>query len=122
MLSYDDFKRLDLRIGKILKAERIEDSDKLLRLEVDLGSDPSTDSADSPQASSRRDTRQLVAGLAQHYAPETLVGREIVVVATLEPRMLKGVESQGMLLAADAPDGPVLLAPDRDVPPGSTVK
>ena len=106
MIPFEEFKKLDLRIGKILKAERIDGSDKLLRLEVDLGSEP----------------RQLVAGIAAHYAPDALVGREIVVVANLEPRVLKGVESQGMLLAVDVNGEPVLLSPDRDVPPGSIVR
>lgn len=106
MISFEDFKKLDLRVGKILKAERITGADKLLRLEVDIGSE----------------TRQLVAGIAEHYAPEALVGREIVVLTNLEPRVLKGVESQGMLLAADVNGEPVLLSPDREVPPGSIVK
>ena len=106
MISFDEFKKLDLRVGKILKAEPIEGSEKLVRLEVDLG----------------LEQRQLVAGIAQHYAPDALVGRQIVVVANLEPRVLKGVESQGMLLAADMDGEPILLAPERDVPPGSVVK
>lgn len=106
MISFNDFKKLNLRIGKILKAERIEGADKLLRLEVDLGAE----------------RRQIVAGIAGHYATESLVGREIVVVANLEPRTIKGVESQGMLLAADCDREPVLLAPDKEVPPGSAVQ
>lgn len=122
MISFDEFKKLDLRVGKIVKAETVEGADKLLRLEVDIGTDPSTDSTSSPQASSGRETRQIVAGIAGHYAPEALVGREIVVVANLEPRLIRGIESQGMLLAASCDAEPVLLAPDRDVPPGSIVR
>lgn len=106
MISFEKFKELDLRIGKIVKAEKIEGTDKLLRLEVDLG----------------LEVRQIVAGIAQQYAPDALVGREIVVLANLEPRVLKGVESQGMLLAADDNGAPVLLSPDGKVPPGSVVK
>ena len=106
MISFDEFKKLDLRIGKIVKAEKIEGADKLLRLEVDIGAE----------------VRQLVAGIAQQHAPEALTGREIVVLANLEPRVLKGIESQGMLLAADDNGAPVLLSPDREVPPGSTVR
>ena len=106
MISFDEFKKLDLRIGKIVKAGKIEGTNKLLRLEVNLGSE----------------TRQIVAGIAEHYAPEALTGREIVVLVNLEPRVLKGIESQGMLLAADDNGAPVLLAPDRNVPPGSTVR
>lgn len=106
MITFDDFKKLDLRVGKIVKAEPIVGADKLLRLEVDIGSE----------------TRQLVAGIAEQYTPEALIGREIVVLVNLEPRVLKGVESQGMLLAADDNGTPVLLAPDREVPPGSIVR
>ena len=114
MISFDEFKKLDLRIGKILKAEAVPGSEKLLRLEVDLGADPSTGSG--------RETRQLVAGIAKSYAPDSLIGREIIVVANLEPITLKGIESQGMLLAADSDGEPVLLRPEREVPPGSVVK
>lgn len=114
MISFDEFKKLDIRIGRILEAQAIEGSDKLIRLEVDLGSDPST--------SSELGMRQIVAGIKQFYEPEKLVGREIVVLANLEPRMLKGVESQGMLLAANVEGRPVLLKPDTEVPPGSIVK
>lgn len=106
MISLEEFKKIDIRIGKILKAERIEGSDRLLRLEVDLGSE----------------TRQIVAGIALVYAPENLIGREIPILANLEPRILRGFESQGMLLAADSNGEPVLLFPDKEVPPGSAVK
>ena len=106
MISFDEFKKLDLRIGKILKVEPIVGTDKLIRLEVDLGPE----------------TRYIVAGIAPHYDPDALVGREIVIVANLEPKALHGVESQGMLLAADDNGMPVLLTPDREVPPGSIVK
>ena len=106
MISFEEFKKLDIRIGKILKAEPIAGADKLLRLEVDLGPEQ----------------RQLVAGIVQPYTPEVLIGRQIVVLANLEPRVLKGVESQGMLLAADDNGAPVLLAPDREVSPGSIVR
>ena len=106
MISREEFKKLDIRIGKILKAEKIEGADKLLRLEVDLGSE----------------IRQIVAGIAQFYEPESLVGREVPVLANLEPRTLMGLESQGMLLAADSEGEPVLLSPEREVPPGSIVK
>ena len=118
MISFDEFKKLDLRIGKIVAAERMEGSDKLLRLEVDLGSETQPAS----EGDEVRLRRQLVAGVAEHYAPDALIGREIVVVANLEPKTLKGIESQGMLLAADDAGAPVLLSPERDVPPGSIVK
>ena len=114
MISIDEFKKLDISNGKIETAARILDSDKLLRLEVNLRSDPST--------SSGRDTRQIVVGIAQYYEPEKLIGREIPILANLEPRVLRGVESQGMLLAADGNGEPVLMSPDKDIPPGSIVK
>mgnify|MGYP001578135843 CR=1 FL=1 len=106
MISFDEFKKLDLRIGKILKVEPIEGADKLLRLEIELGTE----------------TRQIVAGIALFYTPEELIGKEIPIVANLEPRVLKGVESQGMLLAADDSGAPILLSPDREVPPGSIIR
>ncbi|OGF82955.1 methionine--tRNA ligase subunit beta [Candidatus Giovannonibacteria bacterium RIFCSPLOWO2_01_FULL_46_13] len=112
-ISYDEFKKVDLRVAKILVAERIEGSDKLLRLEVSVGEDPSTGSGQA---------RQIIAGIGKVYPPETLVGREIIIVANLEPRKLMGLESQGMLLAADDNGSPTLLTPFGEVPPGSIVK
>lgn len=106
MISFNQFKEVELRVVKIVSAERVEGSDKLLRLRVLLG----------------EEERQIVAGIGKRYSPEDLVGTEIVIVANLEPRMLMGLESQGMLLAADSPEGPVLLRPDTEVLPGSTIK
>ena len=105
MVNFDDFKKLDLRIAKILKAEKIEGSNKLLKFQIDIGDEE----------------KQLVAGLAGHYNPENLVGREIVVVVNLEPKKLMGVESQGMLLAASKDNDIVLLQPDREIEPGSKI-
>lgn len=107
MISFDQFKQADLRIAKIFSAERVEGSDKLLQLHVDLGNE---------------EQRQIIAGIGKRYTPEELIGREIVIVTNLEPRTLMGLESQGMLLAADSPEGPVLLRPDLEVLPGSMVK
>lgn len=106
MISFDDFKKIDLRVGKIRNAERVEGSEKLLKLAVDIGSE----------------VRQLIAGIGKAYEPESLAGRSIVIVANLEPRIMMGLESQGMLLAASCGQKPVLLAPDGDVPPGSEVR
>lgn len=106
MISYEEFKKVELKIGKILKAESVEGSEKLIRLEVNLGAE----------------SRQIVAGIGKVYAPETLVGRSIVIVANLEPRKLMGIESQGMLLAADNEGNPALLSPDSEIPAGSAVK
>jgi methionine--tRNA ligase beta chain len=111
MVNFEQFKELELKIGKILEAERVEGSEKLLKLKVDLGS-----SAGSGQA----DVRQILAGVGKNYSPEEMLGREIVVVANLEPRMLMGMESRGMLLAA-SDGGPVLLKPDKEVAPGSPI-
>jgi len=105
MINFDDFKKLDMRIARILKAEKIEGSSKLLKFQIDIGDEE----------------KQLVAGLAKHYNPEDLVGREIVVVVNLEPKKLMGVESQGMLLAASKNDDIVLLQPDREIEPGSKI-
>ena len=113
-VSHDDFKKLDIRIGKITAAERIAGSDKLLKLTVDFGADAGSDTPI---------VRQIVAGIAEWYTPEELAGREAVFVFNLEPKTFRGVESQGMILAAtDAEGRPVLLAPDRSVPPGAPVK
>lgn len=107
MIAFEDFKKIELKIGKILAAERVAESDKLIKLRVTLG----------------EEERQLVAGIGKAYEPEALVGREIVVAANLAPRTMMGLESQGMLLAASDADGvPVLLTPDREVSPGSVVK
>ena len=105
-INFEEFQKIDLRIGKIIEAEKIEGADKLLKLKVDLG----------------KEERQLVAGIAKFYQPEDLIGKEIVVVANLEPKTLRGVESQGMLLAADVEGKPVLLKPDQEVPPGTKIR
>jgi methionyl-tRNA synthetase len=106
MVEMSEFARLDLRIGKIERAERMKGSKKLVRLEVDLGSE----------------TRQLVAGIAEDYKPEELAGRLVAVVANLKPAKLMGVESRGMILAVDVDGKPILLQPDKDVPAGSRVR
>ncbi len=106
LITIDDFAKVQLRCAKVLVCERHPNAEKLLRLEVDLGGE----------------RRQLVAGIASAYQPEDLVGRTIVVVANLKPAKLRGLESQGMLLAATGPDGvPHVLGPDGEVPPGSKV-
>jgi len=113
MITFEEFKKIDLRVAKILEAQRVEGSDKLLKLSIDIGEDPLT--------SSGQGQRQIIAGIGKKYEPQDLAGREIIIVANLEPRVLMGLESQGMLLAAND-DGPVLLMPEREVPPGSTIQ
>ena len=106
MINIDDFKKVELKVAKILKAEEVEGSEKLLRLDIDLGDEK----------------RQLVAGIKKFYKPEELEGKEIIVVANLETRTLMGLESQGMLLAAKDKEGNIsLLRPDKDVEPGSPI-
>jgi methionine--tRNA ligase beta chain len=106
IIKFDDFQKIDLRVGKVLEAEKVEGSEKLLKLIVDLGSEK----------------RQLVAGIAKYYKPPDLIGKEIVVVANLEPKKLMGIESQGMLLAADVNGEPVILIPIKEVPPGTKIR
>ena len=105
MISFEDFKKIELRVGKIEKAEKIEGSEKLLKLIVDLGNEK----------------RQIVAGIAKFYQPEDLISKEIVVVVNLEPKKLMGFESQGMLLAAEKNGEPVILIPEKEVPPGTII-
>jgi len=106
-ISIDDFAKVELRVAQILVAERIPKADKLLRLEVDLGTEK----------------RQILAGIAEHYEPEKLIGRKIVIVANLAPRKMRGLESNGMLLAASLEGGaPVLAGFIEDVPLGARLK
>ncbi len=120
MINYDDFQKVELKIGKILAAERVIGSEKLLRLEVDLGEQHEVASGE-PVGAGMPAKRQILAGIGKVYAPENLVGKEIVVVANLEPRMFMGMESQGMLLAASSESGPILLMPDKEAAPGASI-
>ena len=118
-MTIDEFLANDLRVGKIVAAERVEGSEKLLKLQVDLG-DVTAGNADDVAPAPV--LRQIVSGIAKAYAPENLVGREVVIIANLEPRMIMGLQSQGMILAAHGEgSAPVLLAPDAVVPPGSKI-
>ncbi len=106
-ITIDDFAKVELRVAQVKAAERVKGADKLLRLEVDLGNE----------------IRQLVAGIAETYAPETLIGRKVVIVANLVPRKLRGLESNGMIVAASPEDGkPVLAGFLEDVPLGTRLK
>src|SRR5262249_27315497 len=106
-ITIDDFAKVDLRVGLVKVAERVPKSDKLLRLEVDLGTE----------------VRQVLAGIAEAYAPETLVGRKVVIVANLAPRKMRGLESNGMIVAASLEGGkPVLASFLEDVPIGARLK
>jgi methionine--tRNA ligase beta chain len=106
MVTFEDFKKLEIRIGKVLSVERVEGTDKLIRLEIDLGTEK----------------RQLIAGMAEFFEPNYLIGKETPILTNLEPRNFKGIESQGMILAVDIDGKPVLLYPEKEVPPGSIIK
>ena len=119
-ISFDDFKNIELRVAKVISAERVAGSEKLLKLQVDIGD---KDAADLPALpTGQAGGRQVIAGIGTHYEPDQLIGREIIIVANLEPRTLMGLESQGMLLAANSEDGPVLLMPEKEVSPGTGIK
>jgi methionyl-tRNA synthetase len=105
-ISIEEFRKLDIRIGKILDAKKIEKSKKLLKLLVDIGDEK----------------RQLVAGIAENHRPEDLIGKLVVVIANLKPAKIMGVESKGMILAADVGGKAVLLVPEKEVAAGTKVK
>jgi methionyl-tRNA synthetase len=107
MLTIDDFHRIELRVATVLAAEAHPNADRLLVLHIDLGGE----------------RRQLVAGIRAHYQPQELVGKQIVVVANLEPAVLRGVESQGMLLAASDAEGRLaIVTPEKPLAAGATVR
>lgn len=106
MINFDEFKKVELRVAKVVEAERVEGSEKLIKLQVDLGSEK----------------RQIVAGIGKFYEPENLIGKEIAIVANLEPRKLMGLESHGMILCASDENTLAFLAPEKSVNPGSEIK
>ncbi len=103
LIGIEDFLKLDIRLAKVLSAERIEGSEKLLKLRVSLG----------------EEERTLVAGIAKHYAPEELIGKSILILANLKPRKIMGIESQGMVLALSDGEKLSLIVPDREVKEGA---
>ncbi len=109
-VTYEEFKKLDIRVGLIVEVENIPDSRNLIKLKVDLG---------------ETEPRQILAGIAQYYTIEQLQNRKIIVLANLAPRKMMGLKSNGMLLAADVDDKPFLLKiPDesvKDIPPGTRI-
>jgi methionyl-tRNA synthetase len=106
-IGIEDFAKVEMRVGLVKTAERVAGADRLLQLQVDIGDE----------------VRQIVAGLALAYKPEDLVGRKVVVVTNLQPRKLRGVESNGMIVAASTPDGsPVLAGFLEEVPVGAKLK
>lgn len=116
MINYDDFAKVELKVGTVLEAEEVEGSKKLIKLKVDLGEE---------------EPRQILAGVKQWYKPEDLIDKQVVVVANMEPRMMMGLESQGMMLAADPSvtlgtsledGGPVFLTVPSKIPPGTEIR
>jgi len=103
---YEDFKKLDIRVGTIKEAEKIEKSDKLLKLMIDIGEE---------------DLRQIVSGIAEYYTPKALIGRQLLVLINLEPKSLMGVESNGMILAANDQGIPVWISPEKHVKEGIAI-
>lgn len=106
-ISYDDFAKLDIRVGTVVAAELIPETDKLIKCTVDFG---------------EFGTRTIVSGIALWKKPEELVGKQLPYIVNLAPRILRGVESQGMLLAASDEDGVALLHAERILPPGTRLK
>ncbi len=107
MINFDDFAKVEFRVGTVLEAEEVKGSEKLIKLKVDLGEE---------------NPRQILAGVKQWYKPKDFVGKQVVVVANLKPRIMMGIESQGMMLAADTDDGPVFLTTPKKVSPGTKVR
>ncbi|HNZ84167.1 MAG TPA: methionine--tRNA ligase subunit beta [Candidatus Pacearchaeota archaeon] len=107
MITIEDVLKLDLRTAKVLEAQRVQGSEKLIKIQLSLG----------------EESRQIVAGIGKAYEPEQLIGKTIIIVANLEPRDLMGYTSNGMLLAATGQNGlPVLLIPDKEIESGARIK
>lgn len=107
MITFDDFSKIELKVGTVLEAEDVEESEKLLKLKVDLGDE---------------EPRQILAGVKQWYKPKDFVGKQVVVVVNLEPRIMMGLESNGMMLAADSKNGPIFLKPAKKVTAGTKIR
>ena len=107
LIKFDDFSKVDMRIGCVESAEEIEGSDKLIKMQVDFGD---------------MGKRQILAGIKSHYAPADLIGKKFPFVVNIEPRTMMGYESQGMILAADFEDMPVIFHLDKDVNNGTVIR
>lgn len=106
-IQYDDFAKLDIRVGRVIAAEKVPETDKLIKCTIDFG---------------ELGERTIVSGIAEWKTPEDLIGKQFPYIVNLAPRILKGVESQGMLLAASDESGVALISPEREVPPGTRLK
>lgn len=107
LIKFDDFAKVDMRIGTVVLAKEIEGSEKLIRMEVDFG---------------KLGKRQILAGIKSWYKPEDLVGKQLPFVINIEPRKMMGLESQGMILAADSDDKAVIFLPEESVENGTFIK
>ena len=127
MASVDDFHKIEMRIGRILTAEFIEGADKLLKLTVDFGpkkkdtpTEPAAEGVESPSAPEEREIRQILSGIREFYSPEELIGKQCPFVTNLAPRTMRGLVSDGMILAVKTETGgAVLLHPDKEVLEGN---
>lgn len=128
-ISFEEFKKIDIRVGIIKEAEKVPNTDKLLKLQVEFGLKPSAfQTEDSPNhlaaqdgLGEEREIRQIVSGIAEYYSPDELVGKQFPFVYNLEPRVIRGEESNGMILGVGGEVGFVPLSPVKEVPPGSGV-
>ncbi len=119
MIKIEDFKKIDIVVGEILSAEKVPETDKLLKLSVNLGSVPELAGGEA-----QKDIRQIISGIANHFPDcSVLVGKKCMFVANLEPRIIRGLESNGMILAISTEDGKFsLLEPNDDIPAGTHAK
>ncbi|MDD3032529.1 MAG: methionine--tRNA ligase subunit beta [Candidatus Pacebacteria bacterium] len=104
-ISFEDFKKIDLRVVKIIAVEKIEDSQKLLKIKVSVG----------------EEERTVVSGVAEYYSSEDLIGKEVIMILNLAPKIIFGVESHGMLLFSKKEDKPIVLKPEEEVLPGEII-
>ena len=105
MASIEDLQKIEIKVGRVTAAEKVEKSDKLIKLTVDFGSEE----------------RTILTAMAEYYSPEHFVNKELPFITNLEPRTIRGIQSQGMILASDTENGPVLLLPEKEIPEGSKV-
>ncbi|MEM2133658.1 MAG: methionine--tRNA ligase subunit beta [Candidatus Jordarchaeaceae archaeon] len=107
VITFKEFQKMDLRIGKVLTAEKVPNTKKLIKMNVDIG---------------QGETRQIIAGMAEHLKPENLTGKSVVVLVNLEPKEFMGLQSRGMILAADLNGRPILITPEEETPPGTKIR
>lgn len=122
-VSYDEFKKMDMRVGTIRSVEPVPDTDKLLKCMIDFGETEEIGEEGEDKTTIPK-LRQIVSGIREFYPEyEKLVGKQVLYIVNLEPRMIKGIESQGMLMAVDGKDGaPVFMTPEVEVNPGTKIR